>query len=247
MKRPRAAQDPVVLYRDDDVLVLDKPAFLATTSPDGGDCLVRRAALLDPRAERLHPTSRLDAEVTGVVTFARTTRAIEAIASARASGRYRRRYLALASGSLSLSDRAWHDPIAHDPRDARKRIVGGGPTSKEAHTIAEPEHALTHATLLVLWPRTGRTHQLRVHAAHAGHPLLGDLPYGGPKRLARADGRMVSFPRVMLHCAEVILPGIRSGTLELRAPIPADFAEAFAALGGTPEALAFAASRPPRA
>jgi 23S rRNA-/tRNA-specific pseudouridylate synthase len=99
----------------------------------------------------------------------------------------------------------------------------------------------------VLWPRTGRTHQLRVHAAHAGHALLGDAPYGGPKRLARADGRMVAFPRVMLHCAEVILPGIRSGTLELRAPVPTDFAEAFFALGGTADALAVAASRPPRA
>lgn len=245
--KPARAPDPRIVYRDEHVLVLDKPAFLPTTSPDGGDCLVRRAEALDPRAQRLHPTSRLDAEVTGVVTFARTTHAIEAIARARSEGRYRRRYLALAHGALSGDSIVWDAPIGIDPKDARKRVVHGHKEQKHARTIAEPELVLSAATLLVLWPRTGRTHQLRVHAAHAGHALLGDTPYGGAKRIARADGRMVAFPRVMLHCAEVILPAItRDRTLELRAPLHDDFVQVFRALGGDERLLAIACARAPR-
>ena len=68
-----------IVHRDAELLVVNKPSGLPTTSPDGGDCLVARVHELDPDAPRLHPTSRLDAEVSGLVTFARTARATEAL------------------------------------------------------------------------------------------------------------------------------------------------------------------------
>ncbi len=247
MKPEKKPLAPTIIHRDEHVLVLDKPAFLPTTSPDEGDCLVRRAHALDPRAERLHPTSRLDAEVTGVVTFARTTHAIEAIAHARATGHYRRRYIALASGVMDVgASLVWDGPIDIDPRDARRRVIADGPHAKASLTLAEPSCLLGTSTLLVLWPRTGRTHQLRLHASAAGHALLGDAHYGGPRRIARGDGHMVAFARVMLHCAEVVLLSlVGKGELSLRAPLPDDFVAAFIALGGERQALDEAATRMP--
>src|ERR1700755_3605750 len=90
-------RDVRVLHRDAELLVLWKPAGLPTTSPDGRGCLTELAAQLDPAAPHLHASSRLDAEVTGIVTFARTTRAIEHLLEARRSGRYERFYLGLAT------------------------------------------------------------------------------------------------------------------------------------------------------
>lgn len=93
---------------------------------------------------------------------------------------------------------------------------------------------------LHLRPRTGRTHQLRVHASRAGSPLLGDVAYGGAPRLVLADGRVVTARRVMLHCAWLSLPRVRDASappLVLRAEIPEDMGAAWAALGGERDAL----------
>jgi 23S rRNA pseudouridine955/2504/2580 synthase/23S rRNA pseudouridine1911/1915/1917 synthase len=95
---------------------------------------------------------------------------------------------------------------------------------------------LPTAALLLLSPLTGRTHQLRVHAARAGVPLLGDRHYGGPVKVTLPDGRVVRAGRVMLHCARVRLPKIAPTAeperLTLDAPIPADFRAVWLALGG---------------
>jgi 23S rRNA-/tRNA-specific pseudouridylate synthase len=202
--------DVRILHRDEHLLVLDKPPTLATTSPEGGESLFGLARDLDPAAPHLHPLSRLDTQVSGIVTFARTKRANEVALSARHEGRMHRRYLALCTHAPSPSEGDWGESIAIDPRDPRKRRVVG------PHEAAKGlKHALTHYCVLAesaplvalhLFPRTGRTHQLRVHAAHAGSPLAGDTAYGGVKRITLANGRVLTASRVMLHCAEVRMP-----------------------------------------
>jgi len=93
--------------------------------------------------------------------------------------------------------------------------------------------APTGAVLLALTPVTGRTHQLRVHAARAGSPLLGDPRYGGARRVTRGDGVVVAAARTMLHCAEVTLDLDGGGApLRLRSPAPPDLARVWADLGG---------------
>lgn len=243
MTTVRVTSEPSVAYRDADLLVLVKPAGLATTSPDGRDCLVAIAHELDPRAPRLHPTSRLDAEVTGLVTFARTERATTRLLEARRRGDYHRRYLALASRAPEPAEGRWSWPIALDRTDKRRRVAGHGPSERHAETEYRTAGSVSGAACLHLYPHTGRTHQLRVHASKAGCPLLGDVHYGGPRRVTRADGRVVTASRVMLHCAELDLPASDpKARIRLFCEAPDDLRSVWAALGGEPSAL-----EPPRA
>lgn len=234
----RVGSEPSVAYQDADLLVLVKPAGLATTSPSGRDCLVAMAYELDPRAPKLHATSRLDAEVTGLVTFARTERATVLLLEARRRGDYRRRYLALASRAPEPPSGRWDWPISVDRTDKRKRVAGHGPSERHAQTEYRTAGVVPGAAALHLFPHTGRTHQLRVHASRAECPLLGDVHYGGPRRVARADGRVVTATRVMLHCAELDLPSLHgAGRLHLVCDAPDDMRDVWSALGGDASAL----------
>jgi 23S rRNA-/tRNA-specific pseudouridylate synthase len=223
-----------VVHRDEQLLVVVKPSGLPTTSPDSRDCLVQRALAIDPRAPRLHPSSRLDAEVSGLVTFARTRRATQALLAARRRGTYGRVYLGIAAQAPEPAAGQWDAAIGIDPDDKRLRKTGGL-SSREARTVYEVrERAPEGACVLELRPHTGRTHQLRVHAAHAGAPLLGDVFYGGPRRVVRPDGRVVTARRVMLHCHALTLPDVArgSGTLKLVEPMPEDMHRVWDELGG---------------
>ncbi len=221
-----------MVHRDEHLLVLAKPAHLPTTSPDGKGCLAAIAKEIDPSAPRLHPTSRLDSGVTGLVTFARTKRATEHLLEARARGAYERVYLGLAAKAPAPRQGQWSGAIAIDPRDARRRRARDDDRGKPALTEYTVAHSTERAALLHLFPKTGRTHQLRVHAAAAGVPLLGDAAYHGEKRVVRADGRVIAFERPMLHCHALRLPAIGGGTIELRDPAPDDMRAAWVALGG---------------
>lgn len=238
---PEPQATPQVLHQDAHLLVLLKPAGMPTTSPDPqADCLFARARQLDPGAPRLHPSSRLDAEVTGLVIFARTKRATQSLLAARQAGRYLRCYAGLCAAPPVPAVGRIEAPIARDPRDPRKRRVPAHPEpgAKPARSAYRVAAAGDGGCLLWLYPETGRTHQLRVHAAHCGAPLLGDRHYGGPVRVVRADGRVVRAPRVMLHCTWLRIPSpVGRGTLEFRSPLPDDMTHVFLALGGSPEAL----------
>lgn len=263
--------DVRVVHRCAHLLVLDKPSGLPTTAPKpkpgrrAADCLTDRAQALDPDAPRLHVTSRLDVDVSGLVTFARTRAANDALLAARREGTYSRLYLALTltpppsrvpsslasrahaqpacadTGSAPSTSLLWDWPIGIHPRDKRMRIArrDGPATDKASRTRCEVA-ARTHlGALLHLRPDTGRTHQLRVHALAAGCPLFGDRVYGAPTRAVAASGAVVTARRVMLHCAALQLPSVdgRGGTLTLRAAPPRDFERAFVGLGGDPQAL----------
>lgn len=234
MKRASLEDRVRVLYKDDALLVLAKPAGLETTRPTPGPCLVRAARRLDPRAELNHPTSRLDSLVSGIVIFARDRAANQAIHEARGAGEYHRLYLGLGSLPRGLSlPLTIENEIGIDPANPRRRLIGGGGSRKPAKSEINRRASATHADLLELRPFTGRTHQLRLHAAHIGAPLFGDIAYGGPRRVILADGRVVHLPRVMLHAFSISIPHPRNGErviFELSAD--EDFQRAFEALGG---------------
>jgi 23S rRNA pseudouridine1911/1915/1917 synthase len=231
---------PRVIFRDQHLLVLDKPPGIATTQPDGSVSLSTLARELDPDAPQLHPLSRLDTQVSGLVTFARTAHANALALSARKEGTLRRAYLGLCEVQASaLADQGdWKFAIGLSPRDPKHRRAlapdASGQGVKAAHTRFRVQAQAGPLRALHLWPITGRTHQLRVHASAAGCPLLGDAAYGGLKRLTLPNGRILSAGRVMLHCAAFIMPNpSRAGeALALELAPPSDLSALWSSAGG---------------
>jgi tRNA pseudouridine32 synthase/23S rRNA pseudouridine746 synthase len=229
---------PTIIHRDDELIVVEKPSGLATTSPDGGDCLTARVRMIVPRAPHCHPSSRLDSPVTGVVIFALTGRAIERLLDARKDHAYSRRYVGLSGPTDTQDEETWTWPIAIDPRDKRSRValeLGStrGERVQDAETRARVLARSAQATLWSFEPITGRTHQLRVHAAKRGAPLVGDTTYGGLRRVVLPRGDVLTCTRVALHCAVVAIPW-RDGPRVFQSPLPEDLSKLAQGLGLPP-------------
>lgn len=238
--RAKPVADPDVLFADRDFFVVAKPVGIPTTAP-AGDSLVARVSRLDARAALHHPSSRLDLEVSGVVVFARHHDAVQALLDARAAARYARRYWALAphlggapaASAVSAEGLVVEVPIGVDPRNAKLRaVVLDAPLERTqpARTTVFARHASPLATSYLVVPHTGRTHQLRVHLAHLGAPIHGDVDYGGSRRIVSPDGRVASAPRVLLHCLAVRVT-LADRVLEIHAPPPEDLVRAARELG----------------
>lgn len=210
---------------------MDKPSGLPTTAPRASDvCLVRWVAETLPEL-RAHPTSRLDSPVSGLVTFALNKRANRRLLEVRREERYERLYLGITLHSPEEDRGVWTWPIAVDPRNVKLRIAGEGKGEREARTGYEAFARTPQATLLHLMPQTGRTHQLRVHAAKAGLPLFGDHAYGGERRCTLSDGTVITARRTMLHCARVTFPWV-SGERRFEAKPPPDMERVWRSFGG---------------
>jgi 23S rRNA-/tRNA-specific pseudouridylate synthase len=230
---PVSAPVPEIVYRDDDLLIINKPSGLPTTAPSPDDrSLVGWVADRFPDL-RAHPTSRLDSPVSGLVTFALSKAANQRLLDARREGTYERLYLGVTLHAPQEESGAWDWPISIDPRNAKLRVAGEGHGQRSARTRYEIEARTPHATLLHLRPETGRTHQLRVHAAKGGAPLFGDHAYGGERRMTLPNGSVVTARRVMLHCARIGFPWDADPRAFEAAP-PEDFARIWESLGGVP-------------
>lgn len=244
-----------ILFEKDDLAFCLKPAGLSTV-PDhaGARSLVTLAAdALGTKTANLRVTSRLDHDVSGVVVFALSAEAEQRLRNARAEGSYRRRYIAIAQGETGASG-VWTTPIgrAANPRlrvavpsspgpfapvDADATEHQAKPAATRFARVATVSPGSEHeaVTMLAVDPVTGRTHQIRVHAASAGAALIGDRDYGGASRLTLNTGRVIALDRIALHAARIVVPG-RAGPIEGRAPIPPELLGLWAALGGQSEA-----------
>lgn len=230
--------EPEIIHHDAQLLIVDKPPGLPTTAPTPTEpCLAHWVRDRFPDLQA-HATSRLDSQVSGLVTFALTRSANRHLLDARRAGAYERVYMGVTICDLSLDRGQWSWPISIDPRNTKRRLAGPGRGEREAATRYEVAARTPNATLLRLRPDTGRTHQLRVHAAKAGAPLFGDPLYQGARRKALPDGSVVTARRVMLHCVRVSFPSFAPGDrMQLEAPAPPDMDRVWRALGGSPTDL----------
>lgn len=191
-----------VLHRSPDWLVVTKRAGIATTSTVPQEKTLHSLVKAQHRdAEYVHPLSRLDVEVSGAVAFALTRYALAVAEDAKRDKLFTRTYHALVSTPPTDLKFVWDSSIGTDPKDALRRVVS--PAGETARTEGVVWQRSALGAVLKLQPITGRTHQLRVHSAHAGCPIWGDQKYGGAKRLAFDNGAIVQVQRTMLHCAHV--------------------------------------------
>jgi 23S rRNA pseudouridine1911/1915/1917 synthase len=164
---------------------------------------------------------RLDNGTSGALIIARNRGAFEKLRDAVRAGRIARRYEALVAGNVAARKEI-DLPIAHHAKNPRKMVIGdaasGNPkrAGRVAVTVVEPVRRVGEFTLVSVTPKTGSRHQIRVHLAHAGHPIVGDTLYGGPASDALAHGRF------WLHLCEVAFDSPAVGHLKVTAPLPSD-------------------------
>ncbi|MGB5365123.1 MAG: RluA family pseudouridine synthase [Polyangiales bacterium] len=230
--------EPEIIHHDEHLLIVHKPPGLPTTAPHAGaPSLVRWVStrFVDLRP---HATSRLDSQVSGLVTFALTTKANRTLLDARRAGAYERVYLGVTIADVLVESGDWGWPISIDPSNPKLRVARPGRGERAALTRYRVAARSQGATLLRLMPMTGRTHQIRVHAAYAGYPLFGDHRYGGKRREVLPDGTVVTARRVMLHCARLSFPSPSGGAqLQFEVPARRDMQTMWNALGGTASEL----------
>jgi tRNA pseudouridine32 synthase/23S rRNA pseudouridine746 synthase len=204
---------PRVLYRDDDIIVLDKPTGIAVhKGPKGGPVLEDGfAALAFGRPDRPALAHRLDKDTSGCLVLGRHRAALAALGRLFASGAVTKTYWAVVRGGPPDDAGSIDAPLAK--RDERRGwSMTVDPRGQAAHTGWRVLGRGPGVAWLELTPATGRTHQLRVHTAHAGFPILGDPIYGR----APANG-----PRLHLHARAITLPpGGRRAAVTVTAPVP---------------------------
>lgn len=231
-----------VLHRDAQVIVLDKPAGLAV---QGGSKVARHLdqmlAALSFDGERPRLVHRLDRDTSGVLVLARTAAAARALAAAFRGKTVAKLYWAVVAGVPALPEGRIDLPLRKADGGEGERMIADADAGQTALTLYRVvDHAGRRAAWLSMQPLTGRTHQLRAHAAAAlATPILGDGKYGGAA--AFLGGAEVARP-LNLHARAIRLPHPQGGTLTVTAPPPPHLAATFRFLGfdaGNPAAAPF--------
>ena len=227
-----------VVFRDRTLLVIDKPAGLVVHPGAGNARHTLQNALLAldsklalvPRAGLVH---RLDKDTSGLLLVARTPEAHSALTAAMAARQITREYLAVCTGVLTGGGTI-DEPIGrHRTQRTRMAVRSDG---RPAVTHYRIERRFRAHTLVRVTLETGRTHQIRVHLAHIGFPVVGDPAYGGRRRIPKGSSPAVvaelrAFPRQALHAARLSLSHpLTHREHEWRSPLPADMQRLLAAL-----------------
>jgi 23S rRNA pseudouridine1911/1915/1917 synthase len=225
-----------VVFEDDDVVVIDKPAGMVVHPAPGNwtgtlvNALKGRGTSLSAGSEegREGIVHRLDKETSGLLLVAKSDRAHRVLGAALQARRIVRRYAVLSWGHLAEDRITIERPIARDPRDRTRMAIVS--TGRPARTDLTRLARFDSADLLRAHLFTGRTHQIRVHLASIGHPVVGDDTYGG------GGGRkLMGLPprRHFLHAAWLIFTHPVTGeAIDLRSPLPPELHHALAAAAG---------------
>ncbi|WP_026442526.1 RluA family pseudouridine synthase [Pseudacidobacterium ailaaui] len=244
-----------IVYEDADLSVINKPAGMMVHAGSGAteevrnrgtlvNALLHHYRQLSSAGGELRPgiVHRLDKQTSGLIVIARNDATHLKLAEMFSRRQVRKTYIALVHGHLKQDTGTIHAAISRDlvrrTRMTTRRSTGGRVAISHYEVLRRIESGLGKFTLVRVRIETGRTHQIRVHLASLGHPIVGDTLYGAPARIAAPPGRRKEQPvpapvvldRNFLHAAELSFAHPRTGkVLELSAPLPEEL-EKFLAL-----------------
>ena len=213
-----------IFYEDDAILIINKPSGLMVHPATGQytgtlvNALLHHADNLSDMNEDMRPgiVHRLDRDTSGLMIVAKDNMAHARLAKQFERHEIKKQYVALVEGEVAFDEGEIDEPIGRHVRHRDKKTVSYDEGAKDSVTRYKVIKRYKGVTLIRLFPRTGRTHQLRVHMAHLKHPILGDEKYGHKN----------SFPRLALHAQSI---GFKHPTtkewIEFSAPAPKDFYE----------------------
>jgi len=230
-----------IVFEDDHLLVVDKPAGLVVHPAAGNREGTLVNALLHHCAGRLSGIGgvarpgivhRIDKDTSGLLVIAKTDVAHEGLAKQFAAHSIERRYLAIVNGVPMVAEGSVDAPLARSSFDRKKIAIVQGNRGKRAVTHWKRLKPLRQAALVECRLETGRTHQVRVHMASIGHPLLGDPVYGRGKSVHRKLLNQLDFHRQALHAAGLgFTHPVTKARLSFESALPSDMQELFTALG----------------
>ena len=197
-----------ILYKDKDILAIDKPSGV----------LVDSIAETYPDFILAH---RLDKETSGVLLLAKNEKAHEFLKEQFQNRSVKKTYFAIVSGSVKNERGVINKPIGRSPRDFRRYSAGRGARGemREAETfykVLKRFEAPAPFTILEVRPKTGRTHQIRVHMKYLNHPIAGDALYNPKDK---------SFPRMMLHAHIIEFKNLKGEAIKIESKLPKEFAK----------------------
>jgi 23S rRNA pseudouridine1911/1915/1917 synthase len=211
-----------IIYEDDDLLCLNKPPGLVVHPAAGHwqgtlvNAILHHCADVSDGGHPLRPgiVHRLDKDTSGCILVAKNDTAHTALARQFAERAAQKTYLAVVRGRPRATGGVVTGAIARHPVHRQRMAISRRPSARAAETTWKVLHSAGNLSLLECRPKTGRTHQIRVHLKHLGHPIAGDRVYGGG-----AD-----FPRQLLHAWKIAVDHPSTGQrLEFEAPVPDEF------------------------
>ena len=231
-----------ILYRDDHLVVIDKPAGLLVhrTVLDRHETKFAVQMLRDQIGRPVHPVHRLDRGTSGVLVFALDRESARRLSAAFAGTGIDKTYLAVVRGWPNEQGRIEY-PLTRQPDEAewidprakllpQPAVTNWRRLATAELPLANDRYPTTRIALLELHPETGRRHQLRRHLKHLAHPIIGDATHG-KGAINRAFAAHTGCARLLLHCARLRLPDADGGSIDIAAPLTGAFAHLLERLG----------------
>ena len=208
-----------IIYRDENLLVINKPSGIAVHGGSGVQYgVIEALRALFPEEQHLELVHRLDRDTSGCLIVARKRAVLKNLHEQLRNNEIRKSYLALVKGQWKGGKKTIDAPLRKNTQQSGERMVRVDPTGKPARSLFKPIQVFSDTTLVEVELITGRTHQIRVHAVHAGHPIAGDEKYG--QRGFNLSMKERGLNRLFLHAKSVTftLPGM-SSPLKVVAPL----------------------------
>lgn len=209
-----------ILYEDDAIIVLNKPSGFAVHGGSGINAgVIEGLRELRPQAKFLELAHRLDKETSGCLIIAKKRSALNALHEMFRGDGMQKTYLALLAGRWERKKLVVTQPLLKNINQGGERIVVISKAGKESETLFRRMEQFKDTTLVEASPKTGRTHQIRVHAAWLGHPIIADERYGDEKINQAFKKR--GYKRLFLHALRLTFPHPITGeVLNMHAPLP---------------------------